>query len=93
MPSKHQLLATDAAFPITPLGAAETLALRLISIPLQAITSADLLTPGALMIQTPSRVPFLRSGAIAIPEEHKDAVDELMKEHCGGPAGISGTEG
>ena len=39
-----------------------------------------------LMFQTRSRVPFLRSGAIAIPEENKDAVDELLKEHCSSDA-------
>jgi hypothetical protein len=35
-----------------------------------------------LMYQTKTRLPFLGKRALAVPAEHKAAVDEFLKKHC-----------
>jgi hypothetical protein len=38
-------------------------------------------TDSTLMLQAKTKLPFLGRGALPVPIEHKDAVDELIKNY------------
>ena len=35
-----------------------------------------------LILQTKTKLPFLGRGALPVPLEHRDAVEDLMKKYC-----------